>query len=947
LCLQEAAVATDRRRTAVECIDKLIASWPNFEKFGDYYVNTLARGIVAGNPEQTLTPQEVELADELRDLLDEEEWQQLPALVERRRTDPSSEIKSDRRRAETKRRLDEEEAAAREEADRAAREIEEHAFAVERATTERHHRLTRRLSAAFEANFLRAADVFAADPDRELIGHQGFHDLRGQFVRDWTARELGDMLDDDQSQAVAAVDGNLLVRARAGSGKTRVLVDRGMFLIKHCGVRPTEMILLTFNRAAADEMKRRLAEHLGDGLPHVMTFHALAHALVHPNEQLLYDDDAGQPGLSRAIQEVIDEHIRDAPWGARIQSVMLRYFREDWEEIIRRGSNLSMEPFLEYRRGLTAESLRGDFVKSAGEKIVANALFEHGVTYRYEQSRLWNGVNYRPDFTIPSDGDGGVIIEYFGLTGDPEYDAMTRKKRAYWRQQDGWTLLEFFPRNLQQHGPGGFAAFVIDRIRDCGVPAERLSEDEIWSKISDRAVDRFTGTVRNFIKRCRTERRDPESLAEIVAGHVTQTECERDFLEVCNSIYSGYLDRLASRREEDFDGLIWRAVDLIRSSQTEFARDRNRERGDLGALRFMMIDEFQDFSIGFSEMVGAVRNAAPSMRVSCTGDDWQAINAFAGSSLRHFEQFLDDFATASAVDMRTNYRSAPSIVAAGNAVMADRGTPSRAHRQEEGEVRVAVLEHFLATPAENAQHSADDFTPAVLRIVADLLGRDLDVTLLSRSNTVWDAPRGATQIEDFLAHLRRRLPEATRPRLTISTAHGYKGRENGAVVILDAVSRRYPLIHPTWVFLRALGANLDEIRDEERRLFYVAVTRAQQSLTLITHGDRQTEYLLGIDAANIAGRVDWAKLPSGIGIDDKYFDVHVSNGFPVKDDLKRHGFTWNPADKTWRKAIPVDRYTPSEIRQDTWLRAGVSVTVLTETGEIVDTFPGLDPAPRG
>jgi DNA helicase-4 len=44
------------------------------------------------------------------------------------------------------------------------------------------------------------------------------------------------------------------------------------------------------------------------------------------------------------------------------------------------------------------------------------------------------------------------------------------------------------------------------------------------------------------------------------------------------------------------------------------------------------------------------------------------------------------------------------------------------------------------------------------------------------------------------------------------------------VIVLDAVKRSYPLIHPNWVFLRVFGDSIDSIEDEERRLFYVATT---------------------------------------------------------------------------------------------------------------------------
>ena len=79
------------------------------------------------------------------------------------------------------------------------------------------------------------------------------------------------------------------VIARAGSGKTSTLVNRAIFLQKQCGVHPSEILLLVFNRKAAQEITDRLKKYLPNDMPHVMTFHALAYAIVHPTEKLLFN----------------------------------------------------------------------------------------------------------------------------------------------------------------------------------------------------------------------------------------------------------------------------------------------------------------------------------------------------------------------------------------------------------------------------------------------------------------------------------------------------------------------------------------------------------------------------------------------------------------------------------------------------------------------------------
>ena len=89
--------------------------------------------------------------------------------------------------------------------------------------------------------------------------------------------------------------------------------------------------------------------------------------------------------------------------------------------------------------------LAGKYVKSLGVKVIANFLFEHNISYKYEWNFRWNGSNYRPDFTIFNGHTGNIVIEYFGLQPDPEYDAMSAVKRKYWRSKHDWELIEFFP----------------------------------------------------------------------------------------------------------------------------------------------------------------------------------------------------------------------------------------------------------------------------------------------------------------------------------------------------------------------------------------------------------------------------------------------------------------------------------------------------------------------
>lgn len=634
--------------------------------------------------------------------------------------------------------------------------------------------------------------------------------------------------DHEQLSAIGAIDGDIQVIARAGSGKTSTLVHRAFFLIKHCCVSPNELLLLAFNKSAALEMGERLGRLLNGRRPHVMTFHALAYAVVHPEETLLFDDQAADAlGLSREVQKVIDEHLRSDRIRPMIRELMLANFREDWERIVDGGFHLSIPELIEYRSSLPRETLKGDYVKSFGERLIANTLFQNDIEYKYERNFRWGDINYKPDFTILLPDEKEVIIEYFGLANDPDYDEMPEEKRKFWKRRYRSIFLEFTPTDIVSRGTVGFQSFLLENLKAAGVEGRRLTEEEIWLRIRDRAIDRFTSEMNSFISRCRKENLDIDDLQQRVDRHAPINESERLFLEVGISIYKGYLARLQNPEKllEDFSGLIWRAVDLLDDGQSRFVRDRGRERGDIRNLRYVLVDEFQDFSSMFYALSQRIRSLSPKVEFFCVGDDWLAINGFAGSDLKYFEDFKGHFGeNFTILNVNTNYRSAVEIVELGNELMFGKGKPAVSSRSDPGNVVVAYLGEFKTTPTEYTRHQGDVTTPAILRLVKNEIDSGHNVTLLTRRNRVpghINYPPELSRSPDGLDRIgiRSYLPEEDRRRVTISTAHKYKGGQKAAVIVLDADEGAYPLIHPTWMFLRVLGVGLERIEAEERRLF--------------------------------------------------------------------------------------------------------------------------------
>jgi len=472
----------------------------------------------------------------------------------------------------------------------------------------------------------------------------------------------------------------------------------------------------------------------------------------------------------------------------------------------------------------------------------------------------------------------------------------------------------------------------------------KAGHTNIWGSVRKRALDRFTSAMATFVSRCRKRDLGMGELAAMRTSHDSVSTAEDLFLDVGSSVYSGYLARLVERGQQDFDGLMWEAVRGLRGGNSRFARDRGREQGDLSRVRFVMIDEFQDFSQMFFGIVAGIRQASPTASFFCVGDDWQAINGFAGAELRYFANFPEYFRDTSQRDIRRNYRSAARVVDVGNALMDGRGPTAIAARPDTGEVWVCEMDRFDASPGELQRHGRDEITPAVLRLVRRFLDQGHEVALLSRRHAVpWfvqyptAARNGTDGLERFAERLRSFLPDVDHDRLVASTTHGYKGLERPAVIVLDALQGSYPLVHPAWAFLRIFGDSVDQIIEDERRLFYVAVTRAKEVLALVTERRRLSPYLY--DIRQHALRLDWGQLRPVASLDGPRVEVRVYRAYEVREQLKDLEYTFNGNGSYWSRVVMADGFSFEALIGEPWAGAELVVKVYSDSGDLLHSWP--------
>jgi len=292
-------------------------------------------------------------------------------------------------------------------------------------------------------------------------------------------------------------------------------------------------------------------------------------------------------------------------------------------------------------------------------------------------------------------------------------------------------------------------------------------------------------------------------------------------------------------------------------------------------LKWILIDEYQDFNELFFQLISAIQKYNPTVRLFCVGDDWQAINGFAGSDLKFFKQFSDWVSEAGQCALLTNFRSKQAIVEHGNSIMVGRGEPGQAHiMNDAGEVIVKYMDNSwieMRSDEENlGKHKADQrflfrvnslvgkssyyshlvaskYLKMIHRIITDQSkeNKPKKIAIIARTNMI-----DGVKLSDFKDKLVSSFTTEERASLRnpkavidVETVHRYKGAEADLVIVVGVTNGQFPLLHPDSTLLGIFGKTILDTYEEERRLFYVAVTRAKSILILMTEKDNESTFL--------------------------------------------------------------------------------------------------------
>lgn len=652
--------------------------------------------------------------------------------------------------------------------------------------------------------------------NKQLTSHKNFFD--NVESNPLTAR---------QRRACVIDDNNNLLLAGAGTGKTSVMVGRAGYLINSGQAKHNEILLLAYGRKAADEMDERIKEKLATDKISATTFHSLGLNVIaqveggKPNlSQFAEDEKAKCKWVQTCFEKLIHNHVH-------YRHLVFEYFSKYYYVEKNDFEFASLGDYYQYLTDNDIRSLKGDRVKSFGELYIANWLFNHGIEYQYEADYAFNVQTverrqYQPDFFLP---ELNIYIEYYGIDEhddtapyidrDKYHDAIKWKRKTHLQYETQCIELTY-----AQHKRGMLLNTLNKSLKDKQIKCKLLPDDVMLASLKE--TGRITLLAEIFAKLIGLYKAAclDESLEKNVIAASADAKQTGKAFELLKPILQSYQLRLASRNEIDFEDMIIKALQYIETGRF------------CSPWRYIMVDEFQDISEPRARLVKALRDNRKGSSIFAVGDDWQAIYRFSGADVTLTTGFADYFGPTSVTELDQTFRFNNRIGQVATDFVSK--NPSQINKTIKSLKQVAKPAVSILRKTVNRAGGKDNMIDEmangaideVLTSIAKRASRPVSVYLLAR---FWfQLPDKAT-----LAALNNKYPML---KIQTQSFHASKGKEADHVVImgLKPGMHGFPSSKATPAILDALLAKQEKFKyAEERRLFYVALTRAKDRAYLI------------------------------------------------------------------------------------------------------------------
>ncbi|HHH55033.1 MAG TPA: ATP-dependent helicase, partial [Bacteroidetes bacterium] len=318
----------------------------------------------------------------------------------------------------------------------------------------------------------------------------------------------------------------------------------------------------------------------------------------------------------------------------------------------------------------------------------------------------------------------------------------------------------------------------------------------------------FLRQVMRVTDMIKVENTDPDKL--LAKALKDQHERIRWFYKLSIPLIKQYNAYCINKSYLDFNDLLSMTISLFKNKKEILEKYRNK-------FKYILVDEFQDVNNLQVKLLKLLLK--PSSQLFCVGDDWQSIYGFRGSNVEYIVDFKKHFKNARIIKLALNYRSTESIVSASNEIIKN-------NRYKIDKQLISLKKSgskIYVFAGENIDDNVEFVVNQIKKLQKEKGYSKEDILVLYRRSKMY-------------APYYTRLKEE---KIFVSgkTIHAAKGLEAKAVFIIG-LTEGYGGFPDIWmedrIYQVIKESKHDLLLEEERRLFYVALTRAKDELFLIS-----------------------------------------------------------------------------------------------------------------
>lgn len=676
-------------------------------------------------------------------------------------------------------------------------------------------------------------------------------------------------LDDEQRRVVLSDEDYTLVIAGAGAGKTTTVSAKVKYLVEKRGIRPDQILVISFTNKAVGELRDKINKALKIDCP-VTTFHKTGYAILRRQDadrKMIVDQGFMFNVINNYLKgnilenpELVDKLILffgsyfDAPYEGGDLNDFFNYITKADFSTLRGNMNEYTEQIIDQRTGKCL-SIAHETLRSAQEVRIANFLYMNGIDYTYEKPYPFNILRshkpYTPDFTI-TQGDKVTYIEHFGITQDGRNNRYTEAQLATYKKEVNDKVLlhrehktDLIYTFSAYHDGRDFIEHLKEQLLAHGFELNARSAREVFDKIvsteENKYIARLVKLVCTFIQNFKTNGYSVDDFYRFLSS--SKNERTKLFLTICEQCYHEYCKRLKERNAIDFEDMINDSARIIREEEI---------KGSKLEFKYIIVDEYQDISRQRFNLTKELSKLCDA-KIIAVGDDWQSIYAYAGSDITLFTNFKEAFGYGLELSITKTYRNAQEVIDIAGGFIQKNTSQIQKALVSPKHIENPVIIQTYTEDVDRKQYEGRGgkyflVGETVEKIMKEILTENPKSSILLLGRYGFDG-YNLTKSSDFIYY--EKTGNVTSKtfadvEMEFMTVHRSKGLGYDNVIIINAIDSVYGF--PSQVqedpVLKYVVKDDQAIEyAEERRLFYVALTRTKNRVYIVTPQQRPSEFV--------------------------------------------------------------------------------------------------------